>query len=61
METVPGFGVSSNRLDEMGIELGTPGYKTSGLFTTPRLLLLFCVFIHVLLFASVNFKIRKSV
>ena len=45
METVPGFEVSSNRLDEPGIELGTPGYKTSGLSTTPRLLLLFCVFI----------------
>ena len=30
MKTVPGFGVSSNRLDEPGIELGTPGYKTSG-------------------------------
>ena len=59
MEAVPGFGVSSNRLDEPGIELGTPGYKTSGLSTTPRLLLLFCVFI--LLFASINFKIRKSV
>ena len=24
METVPGFGVSSNRLDESGIELGNP-------------------------------------
>ena len=60
METVPGFGVSSNRLDDWpGIKLGTPGYKTSGLSTTPRRLLLFCVFI--LLFASINFKTRKSV
>ena len=59
METGPGFGVSSNRLDESGIELGTPWYKTSGLSTTPRRLLLFCVFI--LLFASINFKTRKSV
>ena len=44
METVPGFRVSSNRLDESGIELGTPGYKASGLSTKPRRLLLFCVF-----------------
>ena len=35
METVPGFRISSNRLGESGIELGTPGYKTSGLSTTP--------------------------
>ena len=45
METVPGFIVSSSRLDESGIERGTPGYKTSGLSTTPRRLLLFCVFV----------------
>ena len=49
METVPGFRVSSNRLDELGINLGTPGYmyKTSGLSTTPRPLLLFCVFVFL--------------
>ena len=36
---------SSTRLDELGIELGTPVYKTRGLSTTPRWLLLFCVFV----------------
>ena len=45
METVSRSRVSSNRLDESGIKLGTPGYKTSGLSTTPRKLLLFCVFV----------------
>ena len=45
METVSGFRVSSNRLDESGIELRTPGYKMSGLSTTPRRLLLFCAFV----------------
>ena len=44
MDTVPEFRVSSNGLDESGIEIGSPGYKTSGLSTTPRRLLLFCVF-----------------
>ena len=28
-----------SHLDESGIKLGTPGYKTSGLSTTPRRLL----------------------
>ena len=41
MEMVPGFRVSSNRLDKSGIKLGTPGYKTSGLSTAPRQLLFF--------------------
>ena len=45
METVPEFRFSSNRLDESGIELGTPGYKACGLSTTPQRLLLFCVFV----------------
>ena len=31
----PGFRVSSNRLDESVIKFGTPGYKRSGLSTTP--------------------------
>ena len=47
MEAVPGFRVSSNRLDELEIKLGTPWYKTSGLSTTPRPLLLFCVFVFL--------------
>ena len=49
METVPGFRVSSNRLDESGIELGTPGYKTS-LFihytTTIPLILRICIVVY---------------
>ena len=46
METVPRFSVSSNRLDESGIELGTPGYKTSGLSTTPPLILRICIVVY---------------
>ena len=35
----PWLRVSSNRLDEPGIEFGTPGYKASGLLTKPGQLL----------------------
>ena len=34
METGPRFEVLSDRLGEPGIELGTPGYKASGISTT---------------------------
>ena len=35
------LGVSSDRLEELKIKLGTPGYKASGLTTTPRQCLYF--------------------
>ena len=35
METMPLLRVLSDRLDEPGIELRTPGYVASGLSTTP--------------------------
>ena len=38
-----GLGVSSDRLEEPGIKLGTPVYKASGLSTTPCWLLFFHV------------------
>ena len=38
-ETGPQVKFSSDRLVELGIKLGTPGYKASDLFTTPRRLL----------------------
>ena len=41
METGQVLRVSSDRQEEPGIELGTPGYKASGLSTTPRWLLKF--------------------
>ena len=53
--------MSSHILDELGIELGTPEYKASGLSSTPRRLLLFCCLDSRISFASINFKIRKSV
>ena len=31
--------VSSDRLEELGIKLGAPGYKVSGLSTTPQWIL----------------------
>ena len=39
-KTGPGRKVSSNRLGDSGIELGSPGYKASDLSTTPRQLLM---------------------
>ena len=51
METGPYLRVSSDRLDEPKIELGTPGYKASGLSTTPwRLLFWSLEIIRVLQF-----------
>ena len=35
METGLQLRVSSDRLEELDSELSTPGYKVSGLFTTP--------------------------
>ena len=37
METKPQPRVSSNGLEEPGIQLGIPGYRVSGLSTTPQM------------------------
>ena len=39
MEMRPQLIVSSDRLEEPGIKFGIPGYKASGLSTTPQRLL----------------------
>ena len=56
METGSRLKVPSDRLVKPGIEPATPGYKASGLSTTPQRLLNMLVDLRVIMVASTKFQ-----